>query len=386
MGSEALYHIGFVLEQTLGHITHTKNLQRNIPKDPDVQAYWALPAWETSGLGSRIPLYKSNWTVQAGLQTRRLLSSINRQADLDGLFFHTQVPATFASSWLKRYPSIVSLDATPKQYDSLGEFYAHDRGPEWLENWKWRLNNNCFQAADHLVTWSKWAKDGLVSEYEVPTEKVTVIPPGVDLNEWSLPSQSTNRANGAVKILFVGGNLERKGGFLLLEAFRSLRQESLAGTQGETAGVELHLVTRDRVPPEPGVFVYHDLEPNSDQLKNLYQASDIFCLPTYGDCLPMVLSEAAASALPSISTRVAAIPEIVRDGQTGFLAPTGDGASLTAALRRLIADPDLRQRQGAQALELVRRRYDASRNTAQLLELLKQIIDERQPKVSPAGP
>jgi glycosyltransferase involved in cell wall biosynthesis len=140
------------------------------------------------------------------------------------------------------------------------------------------------------------------------------------------------------------------------------------------------------VPPEPGVFVYHDLEPNSDQLKNLYQASDIFCLPTYGDCLPMVLSEAAASALPSISTRVAAIPEIVRDGQTGFLAPTGDGASLTAALRRLIADPDLRQRQGAQALELVRRRYDASRNTAQLLELLKQIIDERQPKVSPAGP
>lgn len=380
-----MYHIGFVLEQTLGHITHTKNLRRNIPKDPDVQAYWALPVWETNGLGSRIPLYRSNWTVQAGLQTRRLLSSIDRQTDLDGLFFHTQVPATLASSWLKRYPSVVSLDATPKQYDSLGEFYAHDRGPEWLENWKWRLNRNCFMAADHLVTWSEWAKNGLVSEYEVPPEKVTVIPPGVDLDEWSLSSQNSRRANGVVKILFVGGNLERKGGFLLLEAFRSLRQESLAGTQGETAGVELHLVTRDRVLPEPGLFVYNDLEPNSGRLKKLYQASDIFCLPTYGDCLPMVLSEAAAAALPSISTQVAAIPEIVRDGQTGLLAPAGDGASLTAALRHLIADPDLRQRLGAQALELVRQRFDAGRNTTQLLELLKQTIDERRLEYRRAG-
>jgi glycosyltransferase involved in cell wall biosynthesis len=380
-----LYHIGFVLEQTLGHITHTKNLQRNVPRDPDVKAYWGLPAWETHGLSSHIPLYKSNWTIQAGLQTRRLLSSINRQTDLDGLFFHTQVPATLATSWLKRYPSIISLDATPKQYDSLGEFYAHSRGPKWLENWKWRLNRNCFLAADHLVTWSEWAKDGLVSEYQVPPEKITVIPPGVDLDEWSLSGRDRRRSNGAVKILFVGGNLERKGGFLLLEAFRSLRQESLAGTQGETAGVELHLVTRDPVSPEPGLYVYNDLEPNSGRLKDLYHASDIFCLPTYGDCLPMVLSEAAAAALPSISTQVAAIPEIVRDGQTGFLAPAGDGASLTAALRRLIADPDLRQRLGAQALELIRRSYDAGRNTARLLELLKQTIDERRTEDRHAG-
>lgn len=371
-----MYRIAFVVEQTLGHITHTKNLQRNVPMDPDVQAHWALPAWETTGLASRIPLYKSNWTIQAGVQTRRLLSSITHQTDLDGLFFHTQVPATLVSSWVKRYPSIVSLDATPKQYDSLGEFYAHEPGPKWLESWKWRLNRNCFRAADHLVTWSEWAKGGLVAEYEVPPEKITVIPPGVNLGEWAPSGRNTYRTNGTVKILFVGGNLKRKGGFLLLEAFRSLRQEGLVENKGATTGVELHLVTRDLVPPEPGLFVYNDLTPNSNQLKNLYHASDIFCLPTYGDCLPMVLSEAAATALPSISTQVAAIPEIVRDGQTGFLAPAGDGASLAAALRRLIADPDLRKRQGARAVELVRQQYDAGRNAARLLELIKQTIDE----------
>lgn len=371
-----MYSIGFVVEQTLGHITHTENLRRNIPKDPDVQAHWALPVWEATGLRGHLPLYKSNWTVRAGLQTRQLLSALKRQTEVDGLFFHTQVTATLAVNWVKRYPSIISLDATPKQYDSLGGFYAHETGPGWLEGWKWRLNRNCFRAARHLVTWSEWAKGGLTAEYEVPPEKVTVIPPGVNVEEWSRPNPQTHQPDGSVKILFVGGDLERKGGFLLLEAFRSLRQESIIQTDGTPAVIELHLVTHAKVPPEPELFVYNDLKPNSDQLKKLYHDCDIFCLPTYGDCLPMVLSEAGAAALPAISTQVAAIPEIVRDGRTGFLTPAGDGATLTAALRRLIGDPDLRQRQGTQAQEFVRQRYDAERNAAQLLECLKQTIDE----------
>lgn len=83
--------------------------------------------------------------------------------------------------------------------------------------------------------------------------------------------------------------------------------------------VELHLVTKDRIPPQPGVFAYYDLEPNSPALKRLFFESDIFCLPTLGDCLPMVLSEAGAAGLPLVASRVAAVPEIVRE-DTGLLA------------------------------------------------------------------
>lgn len=358
------YRIGFIMEQALGHITHTNNLQQNVTYDPDIQALWGLIPFDARGLAAHIPVYKSNWTVRAGLQARRHIGHMLRQAPPEAFFFHTQVPAVLATDWIHRIPSIVSLDATPIQYDSLGEFYSHGKGPLWLEQLKWRLNRECYRAARHIVTWSQWAADGLIKDYDVPAEKITVIPPGVNIHDWANPQQRQNRP-GPVKVLFVGGNLERKGGLILLEAFRALRDE----------GMELHLVTRDNVEPEPGLFVYNAMQPNSPELKQLYHQSDVFCLPTFGDCLPMVLSEAGAAGMPVVSTRVAAIPEIVHDGETGFLVPTGNAAELTAALRTLIKRPDLRMQQGERARQVVTRNYDAPANTRRLLELLKREVD-----------
>ncbi|WP_232280572.1 glycosyltransferase family 4 protein [Chloroflexus aggregans] len=364
MNGTALYNIGFVLEQALGHVTHAKNLQTNVARDPDVRAHWALIPFETHGLAARIPLYKSNWTVRAGLRARRSLSRLTRHATIDALFFHTQVPAVLAADWMRRYPSVVSLDATPLQYDQLGAFYQHDPGPPWLERIKWQLNRRCFCLARHLVTWSQWAKEGLIEGYGVPADKITVIPPGVNVHEWQRPTPRAPH-EGPVKLLFVGANLERKGGLLLLEAFRRLRP----------LVVELHLVTKDQVPDEPGVFVYHGMQPNSAPLKALYHQADIFVLPTFGDCLPMVLSEAAAAGLPAISTRVAAIPEIVRDNETGLLVPPGDVSALTEALRRLVLRPDERLRFGEQALSHVARMYDARHNAGRLLDVIKGEIE-----------
>lgn len=363
-----MYHIGFIIEQALGHITHTKNLQANVPKDHDVAAHWGLVPFEANGLAAQIPVYKSNWTVRAGLRARRAVGQLVKEARLDALFFHTQVPAVLAANWIQRIPSVVSLDATPKQYDSLGEFYAHESGPAWLENLKWRLNRDCFRAAKHLVAWSEWAKHGLIDDYEVPADKITVIPPGVNVAEWRSPTPRERRS-GPIKILFVGGNLERKGGLVLLEAWRQLvtRHSSLV--------IELHLVTKDHVAPEPNLFVYHNMQPNSAPLKQLYFDSDIFCLPTYGDCLPMVLSEAGAAGLPSVSTNVAAIPEITHDGETGFIVPPGDAAALAAALSRLIVDAELRLKLGARAVDVVARDFDAARNALRLLALLKQVAN-----------
>ena len=358
------YRIGFILEQALGHITHSRNLMSNVTSDPDVRPSWGLIAWETRGLGSRLPIYRSNWTVRAGLRARRAIGRMTRQTRLDALFFHTQVPAVLSTSWIRHVPSIVSLDATPLQYDALGEVYRHARGPAWLERLKWTLHRDCFRAARHMVACSLWAKQGLVCDYEVPAEKVTVIPQGVNVAEWTRPTPRI-RHRGTVKILFVGGDLKRKGGLLLIEAFRALRP----------LGVELHLVTRDVVPTQPGLFVYNRMEPNSAALKQLYHESDIFCLPTYGDCLPIVLSEAGAAGLPLVATDVAGIGEIVETGATGFLTPVSDARALVSALESLVRDPDLRLDLGVGAAKLVAREFDAQCNTRRLLDLLKQESD-----------
>ena len=376
------YKIGFIIEQALGHITHGQNLQQNIARDSEIEAYWGLPARPTNALARRIPVYKTNWTLQVGWQTRQSLAGFRRQARLDALFFHTQVAAVLAQDWMRRIPSVVSLDATPEQYDSLGQTYAHQRGPEWLESQKVRLNRDCFRAAKQLVTWSAWAKQGLVDRYEVPPEKIEVIPPGVNIREWTPPTRAVEQSAGlpaselVVRILFVGGDFKRKGGQILLEAFHSLRQEIAQSAKCADRSIELHLVTRDPIPVEPGLFVYNHMQPNSPELKALFFKSHIFCLPTYGDCLPMVLAEAGAAGLPLVSTRVGAIPEIVRDGETGLLIPIGDPTALAVALHRLVCDPVLRVRMGACAAEVAARNHDAEYNAAHLLGLLKQTARE----------
>lgn len=359
------YSIGFIMEQALGHVTHTRNLQANVAQVADINALWGLIPWETNGLAAQIPVYKSNWTVRAGMRARRTIADMTRKNKIDALFFHTQVPAMLAANWIKRYPSVISLDATPIQYDSLGEFYAHAQGPEWLEHLKWQLNRNTFRTARHIVTWSHWAKQGLIKDYDVAAEKVTVIPPGVNTASWKRPEPRAYH-DGPTRILFVGANLERKGGLVLLEAFRALRN----------LNVELHLVTRDKAPEESGIYTYHNMQPNSPELRALYHKCDIFCLPTYGDCLPMVLSEAGAAGLPSVTTRVAAIPEIVHEGETGFVVPPGDADALAIALKQLIQNPDLRLRQGARAVEVVSGNFDGQHNACRLLDLLRHEVDD----------
>jgi glycosyltransferase involved in cell wall biosynthesis len=354
------YEFGFLLEQSLGHTTHAKNLLINVALDPEVHAHWGLIDFQATGLAGKIPVYRNNWTVRAGVRAYRKVARMNRQTRLDALFFHTQVPAILAQRWLRKIPGIVSLDATPRQYDELGAFYKHERGPPWLEAWKWRLNRDCFRSARRLVAWAEWTKLGLVQGYEVPADKVTVIPPGVNVQEWRRPMPRVPH-DGPIKILFVGADLERKGGVVLLNAFRALRH----------SGLELHLVTKDQVAPEPNVFIYNNLQANSQPLKDLYHTCDIFALPTFGDCLPMVLSEAGASGMAIISTNVAAIPEIVRNGETGLTVPAGDVVSLTQALRDLATNPTLRMTLGESAIAHVTRHYDAPTNASRLLGLLK---------------
>ena len=170
-----------------------------------------------------------------------------------------------------------------------------------------------------------------------------------------------------MRILFVGGDLERKGGLVLLEAFRRLRGARRRPAGAGSLDVHLDLVTQTHVPTEPGVSVHHGLRANSQPLKDLYHAADIFCLPTMGDCLPMVLSEAGAAGLPLVSTAVGAIAEIVRDDETGLLVPVADADALEGALRRLVADAALRRRLGAGAHALVHAQFDAETNAHALL-------------------
>jgi glycosyltransferase involved in cell wall biosynthesis len=362
--------VAFVLEQTLGHITHAANLKSLLPADDRIEATFAQVAYAPADSLRHLPGY-GNWTVRAGLRARRQVIDLRRKAAVDALFVHTQVPAILLPDVMHRIPTVVSLDATPLQYDELGAHYGHARGNRWAERLKWNLNRACFRRASAIVTWAAWTKAGLIDDYQIAAGKITVVPPGVDISRWSTtggertPDSGTGRTR-SIRVLFVGGDFERKGGAVLLDAVARVADSGVA--------VEADLVTRDEVIERPGVTVHHGLDPNSDRLIELYRRADVFCLPTLGDCLPMVLSEAGAMGLPLVATDVGAIKEIVHHERTGLLVRAGDAPALAAAIGRLAADRELRRRLGDGAAQLTRTEFNARTNAKRIVDTILSVL------------
>ncbi len=89
-----------------------------------------------------------------------------------------------------------------------------------------------------------------------------------------------------------------------------------------------------------------------------------FVLPSLSEGIPLTILEAMARGLPVVATRVGGIPEVVVDGETGFLVPSDDSAALAGAILRLWRDPDAARRMGLDGRRRVERLFDVRRMVA----------------------
>jgi glycosyltransferase involved in cell wall biosynthesis len=364
----------FIMEQALGHVTHYYNLRDAVAEQEEVAPTWLPIPFDVQGPARLIPVLRSNWSVRASWRARRALQAVLASHAHDVLLFHTQVTALFSPALMARIPTIVSLDATPINYDSVGPYYGHRAaGNGFLDRQKYRLNRRVFQGAAAMVAWSEWAKRSLVDDYGADPLHVRVIAPGAapsyfEIGERRAPRLGSrgagdDREGRPVRILFVGGDFQRKGGPLLLECMRYALADRC----------ELHLVTKAAVPPQRNVFVYRDLGPNSPELTRLFAEADIFVLPSNAECLAVVLMEATAAGLPVITTDVGALREAVKPGESGIVLHPGDGRALLRALRALVDDAAFRARAGRAGHALAREKFDARRNNRALLDLVRDV-------------
>jgi glycosyltransferase involved in cell wall biosynthesis len=355
----------FVLEQTLGHVAHAKNLERVAGADPDIDATFLKLAYGPRRAWERLPGLRS-WSFRASWAARRGLTHHANTHRPHSIFIHTQVAGLLARRIMEDIPTVVSLDATPANFDRVGTAYSHRRSNALLEAGKRALNRREFIAAAALVTWCKWAADSLQSDYGISADKIRVIPPGVDTSVFSPVARDRS---GPVRLLFVGGDFERKGGQDLLRAV-----EPLAGR------VEVDIVTGGNQPIKAAgatVRVHRGLQPQCPELVRLYGEADVFVLPARGDCLPQAIAEAMSTGLPIVATNVGAITELVADGRTGLLVPAASPRCLTEALARLVSDRPLRQAMGRAGLEAARRDHDMVRNNRSILTLMSSVADAR---------
>jgi glycosyltransferase involved in cell wall biosynthesis len=356
--------VTFIMEQHIGHRAYYENLRGPIEKKPDVHATWVEVTYTNqNSVWQRAPFLPAQ---VKGTMIGRSQVQQGLKISGDAIFFNTQVPAVLAGNIGRKTPFIVATDITPIQYDSMGEFYGHKsnrKGP--INYYKHLRNAQIYRKAAYIFPWSSWAGKSLVNDYGVDPRRIEVIPPGVDINTWR-PAEFPE--SHPFRILFVGGDFKRKGGFLLLEAF----QELLKRFSPEQ--VELALVTRSPVPSIHGIRVYSDYQPNSPELIRLYQSSDLFVLPTYAEAFGIAAVEAIATGLPVITTSIGGLTDIVDNGRTGFLVEPGKVQPLLDHMIPFIENRALHNDMSRASRARAERLFNATTNATRVVQFIHEAV------------
>jgi glycosyltransferase involved in cell wall biosynthesis len=120
----------------------------------------------------------------------------------------------------------------------------------------------------------------------------------------------------------------------------------------------------------------HVLGPRKD-IPALMHAIDVFAMPSIWEGFGLVLLEAMAAARPIVASRVATIPEVVLNGETGLLVPPGDPIALADALADLADNPQRGRTFGEAGRERLRRYFSIEKMVGDTELLYRELIDER---------
>ncbi|MEE4208059.1 MAG: glycosyltransferase family 4 protein [Parvularcula sp.] len=252
--------------------------------------------------------------------------------DFDGLdavlsLVSTDLVSKYGS--LTNIPIVHCTDATP---GFLNDFYGYDLPTEVFER-----ERDAYEAASLILFSSEFMLERALSEFgSAYADKVVALPWGANLDV--LPSAPPQKPPiEPLKLLFMGKEWARKGGDIVIEAFRKLQSRGIAA--------ELHLVggKANDVATIENVIDHGYLDKNSRKdrltLRNLLKDVHFLLLPTRADCTPMVVAEANSYGIPVIATNVGGIPSLMEPGENGdMLSLEADASDYANRLMDLSAN------------------------------------------------
>jgi glycosyltransferase involved in cell wall biosynthesis len=217
---------------------------------------------------------------------------------------------------------------------------------------KWRNRvNRTFEQVDLLICLSDSWRD-----------RIQRIAPGANIkvisNCINLPRSFRKKVNRHVQLTFLGLIGDRKGIFDLIQVVKRLIDDGhqirlTIGGNGEAGRL-----LREIKELEIADAVKYCGWINNKERDLILQETDIFVLPSYAEGMPMSILEAMAYSVPVVSTFVGGIPELVLDGESGFLLRPGDLDGMYQKIAYLVKYENLRKEMGWRGRELIRTNHN----------------------------
>ena len=232
-----------------------------------------------------------------------------------------------------------------------------------------------------LIAVSPQVRDDLVSLGVAPRERFVVIRLGIELDERVAPEE--NGRGESRRYLGIPGDRFAVGWIGRMTAVKRTDDVLIAFKSLRDSGVDAVLCMvgdgPDRLPLEQRA---HELGVARDtvflgyqeDVAPFYAAFDVLVLPSGNEGTPVTVIEALAAERPVVATRVGGVPDVVRDGEDGFLVEAGATDDLADRLGRLARDPALRARMGKKGRERVLPRYAVKRLVDDVDELYRSLL------------
>ena len=262
------------------------------------------------------------------------------------------------------------ISGIPFSVTAHGQDFMKDLGSDDL------LREIC-AAAEFVAAETDYSRELICQRCPDSAAKIHRVYNGIDLEHFPTPAQGTT--NPVPRIISVGRLVPFKGFEYLVDACAELARRGFDFVCDIVGDGPL----RDRLGAKIDML---NLSSRINLLGSLsqravlekIQAADIFALASVidaqgaSDVFPTVILEAMSSARPVVSTRLAGIPELVVDGETGVLVSPGDTAALTCALEQLLRDPELRLRFGRAGRARIEQHFRIEDTVAPLLKLFER--------------
>jgi glycosyltransferase involved in cell wall biosynthesis len=284
------------------------------------------------------------------------LPALLARGHFDVLHCHLVASNIFAKpvGALSRVPVIINHDHTNDDYRAS-------------QRVRLALDTFANRFATHLIAVSDSCRQFLISREGIPADKITLVQNAIDLTRFSKAcgtreeARKSLRLPAAARVVAGVGRLNPQKNFTLFlkvaEVVAARHPEAIFVIAGEgPEEAKLRGQARASGLGERVRFVGYVAD-----TRLVYLAADILLMPSLFEGLPMTLLEAMAMEVPVVASALDGIGEVVEDGVDGLLAPSGSPHGYVEAMDRLLSDPELAGRIGANASHKIRARFSAAR-------------------------